>query len=252
MPAHWCYVQPSSAEWMIIKEYLLDDDRLRIFGPKFPWSHGFSLNANRRVLKLIRMAPLIQLIQEDLGMSVVYLVRHPIPHSLSSIKRRHVPHLEEFIENSSFMRSHCTSRQRDIVTRIARTGSMREKFVAEWSLTNLFPYRYLPLGEHSIWITYEEMVMFPSRFEMLLDARLGLSDVPALQKRYQKPSKRADRSDKSWMQGVAANDKKILLRNWRSKISTSEEELLLELAADLGVGIYSTGEDLPVNWPSLT
>jgi hypothetical protein len=251
MRTRWCYADLTADEWSIIKAYLLDDKRLRLFGPKMPWRDGDWIRANRRVLKFVRMAPLIQLFEEELGMSVVYLIRHPIPQILSSKKQGHIPQLDEFIGSPRFMRTHCTSHQRSIVENIALTGSIREQLIAEWSLVNLLPHRYLPMSAHSMWLTYEEIVAYPAQFQELLATRLGLTDAHAIQDRFRTPSKRSDMSDLRKKHAIFTYDTEEIMNSWRSVVSSRDEEILLEIAAELGVGIYEAGRNFPKSWPSL-
>jgi len=173
---------------------------------------------------------------------IIFLIRHPIPVSLS---RKVLPRLNAFIESD--YKKNLTKEQVIYSQRIIKEGSNIEQAMLSWCLQNYVPLK--SMNENWILLTYEQMVIEPEVVINHLKNRLGLSHMERIEKRLSKPSGSTNQSNSATKEVLAGNEieqrKEYLINKWKKEINSHETENLMEMLSVFGLDIYKDYDALP-------
>lgn len=185
--------------------------------------------------------------REHLGFAIIYLVRHPIPVSLS---RATLPRLELML--TSRYRDHFTTAQLKLADHLLMNGTKMQKAVLDWSLQNSVCLQQM--RPEWLMISYEQLVLDPDNVIRQLSNRLQLAAPDKMADQLFKPSRSTALSDaktqKILEQGSLnaqgqekgqENDqarKQYLIERWRKKIDRGEEERLMDIVRQFDIDAY--------------
>ncbi|MBP6733332.1 MAG: hypothetical protein KA142_01325 [Chromatiaceae bacterium] len=176
---------------------------------------------------------------------VAYLVRHPLPVSLS---RKSLPRLETFL-NSEY-RSHFDASQLRLARRIADTGNDLERGVLDWCLQNAVPFKQRT-PDWTV-VTYEQLVIDPLPLIDHLAESLGLEKSVRMRRRLAIASASTRQSDTLTRntlthrnEGQPSQGNAWLVEKWRARISEDEERRAMDILPAFGLEIYRAGSALP-------
>jgi len=173
---------------------------------------------------------------------IIFLIRHPIPVSLS---RKVHPRLNAFIESD--FKLNFSEEQLIFSKRIIEEGSNLEKAMLSWCLQNYVPLK--SMNKKWTLLTYEQMVLEPEVVINHLKNRLGLSHMERIEKRLSKPSGSTNQSNSATKEVLAGNEikqrKEYLINKWKKEINSHETEILMEMMNVFGLDIYKGYDALP-------
>lgn len=245
--SRWLWSSLVPNERQDFARYLLEDRRSGIFGPVNPFVPDHSWHTNRRVLKLIRMTPLIEWL-DSLGFAIVYLLRHPIPQAQSCMRRGHRLVLDDVLADTKFLEL----LDPDVVAyvrSVSSDGDVTLQFVTQWCLENIVAINSALVGGRISVTTHERLITDPTAEMQRLTYALNLEKVDLLLARISKPSRTTDSSSAATRESIRVGESSRLLDMWRRDMTQSEESRLLEPLAVFGIDIYRSGEVMP-NMPS--
>lgn len=175
---------------------------------------------------------------------VVYLLRHPLPVSLS---RRYLPRLPTFVGEGQYA-EHFDAAQRREARRIASDGDDLERSVLDWCLQNAVPLRQST--PDWLFVTYEQLVLDPSPIIDRLCATLDLDHPERMRKRLGVASASTRQSDERTRNRLAEGrrdgaENTWYLEKWRAKIDTQHERRLMEILSVFDIDSYRAGDVLP-------
>lgn len=220
-------------------EGILDDER-QVSTPWNLFSETFSMNTNRYIVKITDMLSFINELSEIENTSVVYLVRHPIPTSISTYKRGWQPVLEPFLRNGAKVLDEMDRQQTDYAKSIYKKGNRIEKYSLEWILRNLIPLKKLKKSEDWIIVTYEEMVLKPKCLIKILKKELELENEDRMHERIDTPSKNAFGHSRH---RIEKKDRESKIREWKNECTTNEREKVHRLLSVFGIDEYYSAQD---------
>ncbi|MCS4055903.1 sulfotransferase [Salinibacter ruber] len=201
----------------------------------------FSYRANRLVVKTLNSLALIDWFDEKFNLEIVYHLRHPIPVSLSVMKRGWGNVASAYLENEQFCKRHLESEEIDFGWRVLREGSRLQKFVLEWCLRN-----YLPLSCHNqkswLTLTYEELVSQPKEASELICHKLNLPNPSRMSKVVDVPTATTRRSSQKTIDesGTAS-----LVDKWVRQVSPDERSEVAKVLEIYGVKVYNAHKARP-------
>ncbi len=245
----WLWLSLASHERQELARYLLDDRRSGLFGPTNPFAPNHSWRTDRRVLKLIRMTPLVEWL-DSLGFSTVYLLRHPIPQAQSCMKRHHRIVLDDILADAQFL-MHLNSDIVSYVRRVAAHGDLMLQYVTQWCLENIVAFKSPLAGKGFTFATHELLVTDSAREMARLAQILGLEHLDLLLARVSEPSRTTDSSAAATVETIRAGKSSRLLNMWRRDLSRDDEHRWLEPLRVFGIDLYTYGEtlpDIPSHW----
>lgn len=174
---------------------------------------------------------------------VLFLIRHPIPVSLS---RRYFPKLATLLETDfaqGFSRS-----QLALAHDIIQGRDTFAHGLLDWCLRNSMALR--ARTEHWIVLSYEQMVLDPAPAVKLMADRLSLPAPDRIFRNLETPSGSTTLSDRITQAALRtrrdANNKQWLVEKWQEKVSQEQISLAGELLVAFGLNdLYSSSEALP-------
>jgi hypothetical protein len=227
---------------VVYRSYLSHERATRAYGP-YDASGGYRLLTNRRVLKDVFSLPLAPWVDDqDLGFTIIYLVRHPIPCALSHVRgvqwrsdeAKAVPmKAEASLRHERFVRRNLTKEQERLGWNILRHGSDLERYVLDWCLDNVVPFRALRARPSWLFLTYEELLLSPHAAVELLAARLAMRRPDKMLARMKVPSKSTVEARDDRQQAVRHH-----VAAWRDKVPEAEQRRLFEIVGAFEIDIY--------------
>ena len=211
--------------------------------------HAHPLRSNfyfltwRTVFKIIHYGhDRINWFRDTFNGRIVYLLRHPIPVSLSR-----PAHLELEVLITSDYRRHFTASQLELARQIVATGDKFERGVLDWCLRNSVPLRQATPD----WciVTYEQLVLDPGPVIHHLADRLDMHNLRRMKSRLPVASGSTHLSDQA-TRGMLAKSrtpevKRWLVEKWRPQVSRQQAARAREVLDEFGIDEYQVGDTLP-------
>jgi hypothetical protein len=246
LPPSWDLLLPHDGREETIGRYVrsLIDGSCGIGSPS-PFTRHHRWRTDRAVVKILRCKDMMNWFEETFACRIVYLVRHPLPVSLS---RRMAPQLEGFIASDRYCGMFLTGQQRARARSILRDGTSLERKVLDWCLQNLPPIKHL---DRSRWLCvhYEDLVADPGAWIRRLASFLDLPDEATMLGQIGVPSRSTYLSDAetraALKRGPSGAERDHLLDKWQSGISPEEEVGAMTIVREFGIDLYETGRSVP-------
>jgi Sulfotransferase family len=174
---------------------------------------------------------------------IVYLLRHPIPVSLS---REVYPTLEAFCDSD--YRRHFTADQLQYARKIIDSGTKLERGVLAWCLQNAVPLR--EVSQDWAVISYEQLVLDPHPVIEHLALKLSLPKPERMMNRLAIPSSSNEKSDRETQQVLERETERRswLIEKWRQKVDQVEERGAMDVLKRFNLDAYEFGHGLPADW----
>ncbi len=209
-------------------------------------SHNF--NTNRTVFKTHRLTYLFDNFLKAFDVEGLYLIRHPISHSLSRMRLNWDTYIDEYLAAIK-IKNHISSQAKEKAHSIQKTGSRLQKYVLNWCLENfvfLNGFKSNTMEKSLTAISYEEIIAYPEKTVSNLISRFDFSSAEAMLAQIKTPSSGIIHSTKETSDQIRKGKTNFLLNSWRSKISEDEEKTAFEILDLFGFNLYQPRNDLPV------
>ena len=205
-----------------------------------PFSDFYQKCTDRTVFKILHAGEdQFNWFAENFNGIVFFLIRHPIPVSLS---RKFLPRLPLLV--NSMKKNIYTEEQIQFAQQILESGSKLEKGVLDWCLQNYEPLKNF----HEDWclITYEQLLVDPLPAISVLAEKLQLPYADKMKQYLNRPSSTTWQSDSATKSAFNKDgSKNWLLEKWRKKIDHETETKLMNILNVFGIDIYSINNVLP-------
>jgi hypothetical protein len=216
--------------------------RLHFKDPR-PFRGYYRLITDRIVFKVIHGGEdQINWFRDTFNARIVFLIRHPIPVTLS---REIFPRLDAFL-NSDYRR-HFTDEQLHYARRIVSSGTKLERGVLAWCLQNTVALR--DAADDWALLSYEQLVLEPRPVIDYLASKLALPKPERMIKRLTTPSAVKPKSDRETQQLLEKENERRswLVEKWRNKVDPTEERAAMEVLKRFHLEVYRFGDVLPVD-----
>lgn len=203
--------------------------------------NNYKFFSDRLVIKVLNALPLIDWFEEKFDIKIVYLVRHPIPTSLSIIQRNWGNVAEYFLQNPHFIKKYFNDQKLNYSFKILESGTNLEKFVLEWCIYHSYP---LSVYNSRKWltITYEELLLRPRKMVDLLCNYLDLHDRERMLKTILKPSRTTSRQSKN---DIMSKGPSYLVNRWKEEINETSESEVMSILKEFEIDAYQNGCTTP-------
>ena len=173
---------------------------------------------------------------------IIYLLRHPIPVTLS---RHYLPRLQVFTQ-SDYHR-YFTNAQLTMAAQIMETGSHLQKGVLSWCFQNSVPLRHRT--DDWILLTYEQLVLNPKPIITHLTHRLQAQAPQKMWAQLDVPSGTTNQSDIATLSILnnprTQQNKRWLVEKWREQVDQETEAEVMRLLDLFDISAYQTDSFLP-------
>ena len=230
---------------------LILEGRLPIYRQKNPLNKKHTFFSDRLVVKIINAKSLISYFHERFNVHIIWFLRHPIPTSLSVIRNNWELHLEAYLNNEHFVDHFMTSSLMEFSKDIMKSGSTLQKYVLNWCIENLVPFRYEKYPEGWLVLTYEELLVNPGVLLRFLYEELELTDLGKMYRAFYEPSGSSGHvaSGKmdilTWDTAPTSIRTGYLIKNWRNQLDDIEVEMAFEVVERFGISAYTPDSFMP-------
>lgn len=200
-------------------------------------SKEYRFLSNRIVFKILHaFEDKIDWIKDNFDGQILYLIRHPIPVSLS---RTVAPRINTFLDSD--YSNHFSSDILKESKKILKKGDLLERKVLSWCFQNAVPLKNLKKS----WtlLTFEELKTEPEKVINHLSYRLNLKSKDAIKKNINITSKTMGINKKDF-DYLNTDVSKNGIDKWRNQISVDKEKILMDIVNLFGIDIYSFGENM--------
>jgi hypothetical protein len=237
----WDSLMPEGCDPNRVFRYLADlqANRYRYMNPA-PLRKHHRFFTDRIVFKLHELEHLVGEIAGHCNGQILYLLRHPIPTTLS---RAVYPRLDAFLRSRHY-RERLEPAQRAEIERICRSGDKLLQGMVSWCYENLLPLKHADTRGWTF-ITYEELLLNPGPSCRLLQQRLQLDDLDTLLRAVGEPASNIGMSDRSTREILRGKDEQRrrlgLVTKWTGKLSAEREHEAMQVLEVFGLEAYQAG-----------
>ena len=207
----------------------------------------FHFITNQTIFKTHRITYLFDEFSNNNEIYILYLLRHPISHSLSRITIKTDDYTKEFFQAKK-IQPNLNQHQIILIKQIIDTGSDLEKFTLSWCLENYIFLKKMinnELPANAIPVFYEELVLKPETVIQNLCNKTNLKYTGKMSQTIDIPSKGTIHSSEQKKDLIINKKISELIHNWRNIISSYEEKKVFKVLEKLDIDVYLPGSDLP-------
>jgi hypothetical protein len=241
-------VHPDPDQEADLREYTDDlmAGRIRVNAPHRFWKKGFRFRTDRLLLKIVDAKPMMDWFDATYDVDIVYLVRHPVPQSMSCVRNGWVTSTRGYTRNDWFVDEVLRdSKLRDFAEERDRNGAPLERFVVNWVVENLFPLRVLAHRPHWLALSYEECVVDQERVFATICDRLELDDVDGMRRASARASRSSSMSSEESLSAIRGGDRQAQVAGWMDRITKDESAAVSAVLDRFGVSLYDVTSPMP-------
>lgn len=248
LPEDWSHLLPGSQREALLRPYFqrILNGQLHVGVPRFASQH-YRPYCTRALLKLLRFKDIVEWFEQEFGLQVIFLIRHPLA---TNISRKSCPRLPLFLTNEAYCDRFLSPAQLAMSREVLERGADLEKLVLDWSLQN-YPVLSSPAIRRWCCVHYEDLVVDTASEATRVSKYLGYSDTDRMLQKSKQASmstSQCDQSTRDFFAERALRDdsSRFLLSKWRSQLDEGAEERAFRILDAFGIDQYAIGEDLPV------
>jgi hypothetical protein len=177
----------------------------------------------------------------------IYLLRHPIPVSLSRRRIKGDHYIEEYLKAQK-IHAAVSSEAKQITDSILEKGSLQEKLILSWCFENFVFFDQLSknrLPDNLYFISFEELVSEPETYIPKLCKKTGITFSEAMIDAVNRPSHGTVHSSKETIQQIQNKNNIQILQKWKKQISPGQEKSCLKILQAFGINYYAENVVLP-------
>ena len=241
-------IHPDEEQEQALRAYVDDlmAGRIRVNAPVAFWRKGFRFRTDRLLLKITGGKPMMDWFDTNYDVDTVFLVRHPVPQSLSCIRNGWPTTTKIYLRNEWFVETVIADPGlRDYAESVDRGGTDLERFVVNWVVENLYPLRVLAQRPHWLALSYEECVVDQDRVFDEVCRRLQLTDIDRMRAAAGRESRSSSLSSAENVSAIKTGDREAQVSGWRKRISTEDEKRVADILDRFAVTLYSATDPMP-------
>lgn len=205
-----------------------------------PFSREHSFISSKIVFKILHACEdKVDLISNSFNTKVLFLIRHPIPVTLS---REVYPRLNVLKER---FRANLNQNQNDFIRKTLELDNDFKNGIIDWVLQNYFILNQ-PSSNINL-VTYEQLVQNPEKVIKMIAAEYSIS-LQKMMKNIKRASNTTSKSDFQTINKLKDSkkyDKEFLLKKWVNKVDDEQKLFVNQTLAVFEIDIYNANNFLP-------
>ncbi len=235
----WLDIMPDGHRDEDILQFFLDLQKNRHgFLNPVPFRRNYRPITDRIVFKIHALEHMINELKERCHGQVVFLLRHPIPTTLS---RHEYPRLERFLLSCYHRSRYLDDHQINEAWNLYCKGSKLQRGILSWCFENFIPLRHADQKDWLV-LTYEELLLNPEKLCQTISASLDLSRIDLMLHALNTPAANIKMSKQDTLAILDEQDERIRRRNlvtkWQSKVSEADERNCFNILSLFGLDTY--------------
>lgn len=235
----WRETMPDAGRGADLIHFLQDlqRNRFRFMNPA-PFRRHHRLVTDRIVFKIHGLEHLINEVKDSCDGQIVFLLRHPIPTTLS----RHVfPRLDHFVASCHFQKNYLDETQVREIRKIHCSGTDFQRGILSWCFENLIQLRFADTRDW-LFVTYEELLLNSGKTCRTLAEHLSLPRVDTMIAAVNTPAANIRMSRQDTLNILKdSNEQKrkyAMVTKWKDRISDTDERRCFEILELFGLDVY--------------
>jgi len=235
----WLDLMPDGRRGEDILQFFLDLQKNRYgFLNPAPFRRNYRPITNRNVFKLHALEHMINELKDRCHGQVVFLLRHPIPTTLS---RYEFPRLDRFLLSCYHRSEYLDDHQVNEAWNLYCKGSKLQRGILSWCFENFIPLRH---SDQKDWLvlTYEELLLNPEKLCQTIATSLDLPRVDLMLRAVNTPAANIKMSKQDTFAILNERDEQIRRRNlvtkWKLKVTENEEQSCFDILSLFGLDTY--------------
>lgn len=235
----WLDIMPDGRRGEDILQFFLDlqKNRYGYLNPA-PFRRNYRLKTDRIVFKLHALEHMINELKERCNGQVLFLLRHPIPTTLS---RHEFPRLERFLLSCYHRSEYLDDHQINEAWNLYCKGSKLQRGILSWCFENFIPLLHADQKDWLI-LTYEELLLNPEKLCQTMSTSLDLPRIDLMLHALNTPAANIKMSKQETLAILDERDEQVRRRNlvtkWKSKVSEAEERSCFDILSLFGLDTY--------------
>jgi len=246
------YTDISQNKFKLFLKYLKDLSAGKTWN-SFYWSDFFSKDHSFKTIRTIFKIHKLTYLFDDImpffsDEKAIYLLRHPVSHSLSRIRNNWTTYNELYM-SAEKIKHKLSDKKIDAASEIINNGSKLQKFVLSWILENysfLMLYKANKLPQNVIPVFYETLLSDSEKYLKDICLKINLEFSEEMLKKIHVPSHGIVHSTQEIKQKILLKDTNALLSGWQNKISDKDKNEISELLNIFEIEIYNIESVLPI------
>lgn len=232
--------------------YLLSErmSTYSFFKPQHKWK------TNRTFIKCLRAPGLLEWFLKNYNFHIIFLMRHPIPSSLSRIrngwgvakKAKADEAYSSFYESEYYQKYVLNDEVKTLIQEKVVNGSDLERQVIYWCLEHIKVLNNLKkISENTSFtlLTYEELTLKNEKVIKFLSKKLDLTNVGKMMQLVNKPSNSSKHSIKQTNEAIKEVNKTYLIEKWKEKVSVEDQNEISKILDCFNIDIYNGSSVMP-------
>ncbi len=210
------------------------------------WSDFFSqdhrFNTTRTIFKTHKVSyyfdDLMQHFVNDYGL---YLLRHPVSHALSRIRKGWTSYINLYAESKK-IREILPKEAKLKIEQLTKAGTELEKFIVSWCLENyvfIRSYQEGNLPSNVFPVFYEDLVVAPEKTIMDICDKVKVKYNKKMLNILDVPSSGIVHSTSKTGEQIIAGNRDYLVNRWSKEIDSNSKIQIKEILDSFGIKLYS-------------
>jgi hypothetical protein len=243
-------VHPDPSQERELRAYTDDlmAGRIRVNAPHAFWRRGFQFRTDRLLLKIVDAKAMIDWFDATYHPDIAYLVRHPVPQSMSCIRNGWATTTKAYLRNEWFVDEVLADpKLLSYAHSVDDSGTDLERFVLNWVVENLYPLRVLAERPHWLALSYEECVTDQDTTLRRVGERLDVGDTDRMRQAALRLSGSSSLSDGGSVAAIRTGDRDEQVSGWLARTTAEDMTRVARVLDTFGITLYAADDSAP-NW----
>ncbi len=239
---------PDNDELECLRDYFrkIEAGILHVAEPWRVWERDYHFLTNRILYKFTDAHALVHELEKIIPLKTLVLFRHPVPQSLSCIRRGWAPRQGKFFEQDALLEKFFDRGSILFIKDMAKKGSCFQRHLLTWFVENA-PLFKVCMNEQYACVTYEDLIKSPefTLRRICNNFNLDYSESMAKQLFTVSRSSTYKKSGSEISRYIKDGSAGAILTDWCDKLTPNEEREVFDIFDALHNPVYVWNKPMP-------